>query len=111
MLQRSLELLNEDKAINLNYIIIRPIELDPLPKADAPGTVTGGMKGDANCDGKVNVADAVAILQYIANQTKYPLSDEGMINADVDGEPGITGGDSVVIQKIDAGIVTIEELS
>ncbi len=106
-----LTFVSEDKAINLNYIIIRPIELDPLPKAEAPGTVTGGMKGDANCDGKVNVADAVAILQYIANQTKYPLTDEGMINADVDGEPGITGGDSVVIQKIDAGIVTIEELS
>ncbi len=62
--------------------------------------------GDANCDGKVALADAVAILQYLANSSKYPLTDEGKANADVDGEGGITANDALVLQKYDAGSVT-----
>ena len=66
--------------------------------------VTAGLKGDANCDGKVNVSDAVAVLQYIANQSKYSLTADGIKNGDCDGSAGITGGDATMIQKIDAGI-------
>ena len=74
---------------------------------DVQTTTASGkyLKGDANVDGKVNVADAVAILQYIANQTKYPLDEQGKINGDCDGAEGITGGDATTIQKIDAGIL------
>lgn len=63
------------------------------------------VSGDANIDGKLNVADAVAVLQFIANQNKYELTAQGSRNADVDGEAGITGNDALMIQKIDAGIV------
>ena len=63
------------------------------------------VSGDANEDGKVNVSDAVAVLQYIANSEKYVLSEQGTKNADCDGETGITGGDAITIQKIDAGII------
>ena len=66
--------------------------------------------GDVNTDGKVTVSDAVAILQYIANRTKYPLSEEGAVNADIDGEPGITGTDAVTVQKVDAGLIKQGEL-
>ena len=59
--------------------------------------------GDANCDGKITVSDAVAVLQYIANAEKYPMSEQARFNADIDGEEGITGGDAIAIQKIDAG--------
>lgn len=72
---------------------------------DVQPTTGNYLKGDANVDGKVNVADAVAILQYIANQTKYPLEEQGKINGDCDGAAGITGGDATTIQKIDAGIL------
>ena len=60
--------------------------------------------GDANCDNKVTVADAVAVLQYIANAEKYPMTEQAKFNADIDGEDGITGGDATAIQRIDAGI-------
>ena len=60
--------------------------------------------GDANCDDKLTVSDAVAVLQFIANAEKYPLSAQGAFNADINGEEGITGGDAIAIQKIDAGI-------
>ena len=66
--------------------------------------------GDVNTDGRVTVADAVAILQYIANQEKYPLSGQGAVNADIDGVTGITGSDAVVVQKVDAGLIKQSEL-
>ena len=61
--------------------------------------------GDANGDGRVNVADAVAVLQYVANKSKYSLTEQGETNADCDGVKGITGGDAIYIQKLDAGIL------
>ena len=63
------------------------------------------ITGDANIDNKLTVADAVAVLQYIANQNKYKLSPQGLRNADADGEAGITGNDAITIQKIDAGVI------
>ncbi len=63
-----------------------------------------GLSGDANEDGKITVSDAVAVLQYIANAEKYALSEQGIKNADCDGTAGITGGDAIMIQKMDAGV-------
>jgi len=68
-------------------------------------TSKASLQGDANNDGKVNVADAVAVLQFIANKEKYPLDANGTANADCDGISGITGSDAIYIQKIDAGII------
>lgn len=77
---------------------------------DVPTTTTevpeeSGVLGDANDDGFVTVADAVAILQYIGNKDKYFLTDKGKRNADVDGVAGITGSDALTIQKYDAGLI------
>ena len=63
------------------------------------------MYGDANLDKKVSVADAVAILQHIANMDKYGLKPQGKKNADVDGIEGVTANDALIIQKKDAGVV------
>ena len=71
----------------------------------APTSSGKYLKGDANVDGKVNVADAVAVLQYVANKTKYPLDEQGLANGDCDGVAGITGTDAITIQKIDAGLI------
>ena len=76
------------------------------------GVVGGGgggygddlLPGDANGDGRVNVADAVAVLQFIANKSKYPIDGAEYLNADCDGVPGITGSDAQYIQMIDAGL-------
>ena len=62
--------------------------------------------GDANGDGKVSISDAVAILQYLANSEKYPLSEKEKLNADVDGAAGVIGKDAVAIQQYDAGVIT-----
>ena len=60
------------------------------------------LSGDANLDGSVTVADAVAILQYIGNRDKYQLTDQGKKNADVDDVEGITPNDALTIQKWDS---------
>ena len=64
------------------------------------------LKGDTNLDGRVSISDAVAILQYMANSSKYKLAGESLDNADVDGTPGISGKDAAIIQLYDAGLIT-----
>jgi len=85
----------------------------PEPATDPVSTAPGGsgstdnaLYGDANCDKKINVADVVAVLQYVANRSKYALDEQGLINADVDAVPGITGDDAICITKYDASVIT-----
>ncbi len=62
--------------------------------------------GDANCDGKVEIADATLILQFLTNKDEYKLTDKGMKNADCsDVGDGVTAQDALAIQKLDAGII------
>lgn len=63
--------------------------------------------GDANSDGRVTLADSLAILQFIANEDKYPLTEQGIRNADVyNSGDGITANDSFSVQKYDCGAIT-----
>lgn len=61
------------------------------------------LKGDVNCDGKVTIADAAAVLQYIGNEEMYPISEQGILNADIAGD-GITVSDALAIQKYVLGL-------
>lgn len=70
------------------------------------GTAEVTLLGDANCDKRVTVADAVAILQSLGNKDKYKLSPEGAANADCcDPGDGVTAKDALAIQKLDAGVI------
>ena len=61
------------------------------------------LPGDANLDTKVTVADAVAILQAVANKDKFALKPQGVKNADVIGDgDGVTANDALAIQMYDA---------
>ena len=64
--------------------------------------------GDTNCDGNVDISDAVLIMQSLANPDKYGLggtderamTEQGQINGDVDTlSKGITSNDAVSIQN------------
>ena len=87
-----------------------PVTEAPAPTTETPPAETSAQKaskpGDANCDDTINIADAVAILQFAANQAKYQLGDMGELNADCDGVRGITGNDAITVQKYDAGVIT-----
>ena len=67
-------------------------------------TVKATLAGDANCDKDVNMADAVLIMQTIANPDKYKLTAQGEANGDVDGSAGITNKDALSIQRYKLGL-------
>ena len=63
--------------------------------------------GDANCDGTIDMADAVLIMQALANPNKYGvngtdskhITEQGAANADVDtSSKGLTSNDALQIQ-------------
>ncbi len=83
------------------------------PTTDKSEPTTAGEKvevkliGDANEDGKVNMADVTSIIQHIGNQDEYGLSAQGIANAELcDNEKGITGMDAMAIQLLMAKQIT-----
>lgn len=66
--------------------------------------------GDANVDGTVDLADATSIIQHIGNEGRYALSEQGFANADTNDDGKITGADALIIQKIEAGQISIDQL-
>lgn len=68
-------------------------------------TVT--MKGDANEDNEVDIADAVAISAYVGDSEGNPLSEQGKINADVQATGnGVNANDALAIQQYLAKVIT-----
>lgn len=60
-------------------------------------TITGNaVPGDANGDGSVTIADAVAVVNYILTNGN-PTGDFVIEYADVDGVDGITVADAITI--------------
>lgn len=71
------------------------------------GDNVSNLYGDANLDYKVNIADAVLVIQvatnpdkYAQGKSEYSISAQGEINADVDGKAGLTNEDALLIQKL-----------
>ncbi len=72
---------------------------------------TENVKGDANCDGTADMADAVLVMQALANPDKYGengtsehhITAKGKANADMNGD-GLTVSDAQTIQKSLLGI-------
>ncbi|MCQ2458831.1 MAG: cellulose 1,4-beta-cellobiosidase [Ruminococcus sp.] len=66
------------------------------------------LAGDATCDGEVNMADAVLIMQSISNPNKYgiggsdptAITEQGKLNGDVyEKGTGLSSADALSIQK------------
>ncbi|SFX02443.1 beta-L-arabinofuranosidase domain-containing protein [Ruminococcus sp. XPD3002] len=86
----TLNLRSDDKAINICYIIIRPVETIPAS--------TSGRKGDVNLDGSVDTSDAVLMQSYLLG--KESLSSEQAYAADIipDAVPNVF--DMVMLRKM-----------
>lgn len=74
------------------------------------GNIEHNICGDANCDNIIDLADAVAIFQHIGNEDKYGLSAKGYENSDTNGDGIVTGADAIIIQRIEAGEITVADL-
>ncbi|MBR6996413.1 MAG: DUF4832 domain-containing protein [Ruminococcus sp.] len=73
------------------------------------------VPGDTNCDGTVELSDAILIMQALANPNKYGiegsdpnhLTEQGRINGDVEGgKNGLTSNDALEIQRKLLGLIT-----
>lgn len=64
------------------------------------------ISGDANCDGKTDMADSVLIMQSLSNPSKYKLTAQGKVNADCcHVGDGVTNADTLAIQKYQLSII------
>ena len=89
-----------------NYVTTSNSAPDVITTTTTTTTTKEPIKGDANCDGQLDMSDAVLIMQSLANPDKYGengtyerhITEQGKKNADMDGD-GLTVGDAQVIQK------------
>ena len=96
----------EEKTTKKEETTTSTVYTTTVSNSDKP-TNSASLVGDANLDEKVTVADAVTILQAIANKDKYALKPQGAINADCykPGD-GVTAKDALAIQMLDAKLIT-----
>ena len=61
-----------------------------------------GLKvfGDVNCDGKVDVTDSVLLSRFVCEDPEAVLSEQGKINADIDGDGRLTMDDNTLLLNI-----------
>ena len=71
-----------------------------------PSDSVKALAGDANLDGIVDIADAVAVASYVGDSKLNALESQGLINADVQGDGnGVNANDALMIQQYLAGII------
>ena len=68
------------------------------------------LYGDADCSGKVDVSDAVLVAKFVNQDQTANITDQGLKNADCDGENGVSGGDVTRILLLIAKIVTADQM-
>ena len=106
-------------AANLFYMVYAPETSQTTASATTTTTTTSTesnyLAGDANVDGKVDISDAVMILQVIANSDKCGvngssdthITEQGVLNGDVYKKgSGLTTQDALSIQKYVAQLIT-----
>ena len=68
--------------------------------------ITAGKFGDVDCNGSVAIADAVLLARYIAEDA-VTVTGQGLRNAEMDGQIGLTSGDLSILLQYLAGNVRI----
>ena len=85
----TVNLRSDDKAINICYIIIRPVDVEAAS--------VKGRKGDLNGDGDVNSADGVIMQKYILGGTA--LTGEQAYAADIASDAGLDVFDLLMLKE------------
>lgn len=96
------------KNVNINFLksnntIMKIYSINVMGTGDV-------LYGDVNVDGEVSIADAVLIMQSLANSDEYSISEQGKLNADVIDNDGITAKDALVIQMVMADTLSESDL-
>ncbi len=85
-----------------------------LPSEHLAGTIASAVPlveaywGDVDCDNDVDIADITLLQSYVSSSQKYLISEQGLINADVNQiGNGINNSDSLSIQKYLLGELSV----
>ncbi len=96
------------------YLNLEIVEGAASTTADSGQTTTNPVFvfwGNANCVDEVDVADAVLVARFTAEDQTANISMEGKINADVTHDGNINGDDTILILRYIAKLVTFTELA
>jgi rhamnogalacturonan endolyase len=102
----NVEAVNAQTPVQTQPVQTQPQQTQPVQTQPQQGQVT--VWGDANCDGKVDMSDAVIIMQAFSNPDRFGLNgtdahhitQQGWLNGDVsENGNGITSKDALSIQK------------
>ena len=75
------------------------------------GKASARLMGDANCDGTVDVADAVLIARFANEDKEAVITDQGRQNADVTHDGNVDGQDAEKILQYIAKKISFEDLA
>ena len=61
--------------------------------------------GDVNCDGQIDVADAVLLARFLAEDSEANITAQGKVNAECDGDGDLSGADTIRILQYIAKLI------
>lgn len=64
-----------------------------VKKEEAAQLLKPAVKGDANCDDRMDISDAVLVARVVNEDKTAVITEQGMANGDVDGQKGLTASD------------------
>lgn len=82
------------------------------PEETTTTTPDAGDKlfGDVNCDGYVQIEDVILCNRYVAEDTGITITMQGITNGDCDNDGRLSPDDSVLILRLIAGLISVDEL-
>lgn len=97
-------ILSEDELLLTEYI---PVYVDDeLVWGEEPASDGNILYGDANLDGNVDIADAVAVSAYVGDSGNNSLEPQGILNGDVQASGnGLNANDALTIQQYLANVI------
>ncbi len=76
-------------------------QLNIAKDGKAAQTLIPSVKGDANCDSKLDISDAVLVARVVNEDASSVITEQGIQNGDVDGKKGLDPEDiTVLLQAI-----------
>lgn len=99
------------KKVTTTTTTTKPVTTTTTTTTTVPTTTTTKplevtLWGDADCNGEVEINDAVRVMSYVSSKVSYPISAQGLLNADVymNGD-GISNMDALSIQRRLADVI------
>ena len=74
---------------------------------DSTGPAVSALRGDADCSGRVQIADAILLARYLA-EDDVQITVQGLRNAETDGDPSaLTSSDLITLLQALAGLTDL----